>query len=389
MSGQHSIIPPSSAGIWGKPGGCTGWVSMAQMYPQPPEQAEAAVGEAMHQLGEKMIRRAMLGQTEPVEWIGVTTDNGTIITQDMVEAAQMYAEDVIPRIQAGGKDASYGCEDRVHAKQIHELSFGTVDSWLFSPSQARLTIWDAKFGHVEVEAYENWQGINYAAGLLEQLGINGIEDQNITVEIRIVQPFAYSSAGPIKKWVVRASELRGYFNILEANAAKALGPDAALQSGSHCRFCQARHACPAALKAGLQLFEVSAAPLPAELSTEATAVQLLILDRAYEQVKALRGAFQEQLKAKIKTGELGHHYSLEPAYGRRKWSMPNAEVFALGDMLGVDVRKEQEPITPAQAIKAGLSPDIVDTYSTTPSNGLKLVRDTGSKAKLVFGQPEE
>lgn len=382
----HSIIPPSSASIWGKTDGCTGWVGMAQAYPESPEAAaDGAEGEATHELGEKLIVRALStlpSSKDPVNWIGVKASNGALITQDMLEAAQLYADEVSGNIDPNVD--SYGLETKIKAPRIHELSFGTSDAWRYRSAVHELIIWDAKFGYIEVEAFENWQAINYAAGLFDELGIGGVSDQDLTVRIRIVQPFAFSPQGPVKEWVVKGSDLRGYFNILEANAAKALGVNAELHTGTHCRYCQARHACPAALAAGLSLWEVSAAPLPVELPPEALGLQLKIINRAVAQLKGLQTGYQEQIKALLKTGSPIPGWDTEPSFGRKAWAKPITEVVAMGDMMGHDLRKDGA-LTPNQAGKLGIDPSIITAYSSIPNSGQKLVETDGMEAGRIFG----
>ena len=123
---------------------------------------------------------------------------------------------------------------------VHSLNEGTVDCFLFDRTGGDLYLWDYKFGYLVVEAFENWQVINYTAGIVELFNIDGIEDQNITVHLRIVQPCAHHVDGPIRTWSVKLSDLRAYFNVLKSNAAIAMSNDSVIRSGSHCVYCTAR-----------------------------------------------------------------------------------------------------------------------------------------------------
>jgi hypothetical protein len=62
-------------------------------------------------------------------------------------------------------------------------------------------------------------------------------------------------------------------------------------------------------------------------------------------------------------------------------------VFAFGDAMGVELRKPQEPITPTQAVAAGLDRAIIDSASMTtrPDRGVELVKDDGQRARRAFG----
>ena len=63
--------------------------------------------------------------------------------------------------------------------------------------------------------------------------------------------------------------------------------------------------------------------------------------------------------------------------------MPAAEVFALGDMMGVDVRK---PVTPKQAIELGLDAEVSKAYTVIPKGEVKLVRQSSSAAARAFSE---
>jgi len=374
---EHSIIPPSSAGIWGKPDGCTGWVKMAQKYPESDEPSEdTAAGTASHEAGAKMIIRNSLAAFQ----VGDTALNGVVITPEMLEGAQLYASDVMDTKSAQKAPISYGIEKRIKAPSVHELSEGTPDMWLYNSGTQDLYIWDYKFGYLVVEAFENWQGINYAAGIIDELGLDG---QSITIHIRIVQPRGFHRDGPIREWTLSSFDLQGYVNTLAINARTALGPDATLHTGSHCRYCQARHACPEALKAGIGMYEMSAAPVPVDLSPEALGVQLSIITRAAEQIKALQSGYEEQVKALQKSGVVIPGWGLESTYGNKTWSRPVGEVFALGELFGKDLR-QKKAITPNQAVKLGIDEAVITAYSGCKRTGVKLIQDTGNKAKQIF-----
>jgi len=390
--GNHSIIPPSSAKIWGAPGGCTGWVVMSQMYPETEPNEEAIEGEASHEIGEKLIRYNAVGKisgNKASDFTGKTAENGVIFTDEMFEAAEIYANDVADVMRSAGVFGGpcLGIEQRIEAKKIHDLSFGTTDAFIFDRTTGHLYIWDYKFGYEIVEAFENWQAINYLAGIFELLGLdNGIADQHITVHIRIVQPRAHHRDGVIREWVTTGSDLRAHFNTLEMNAAEALGPNAKCRSGSHCRHCTARANCEAALTAGMRLYEVVTKPVPLELSPLAAGVQLSMIKRARKQLEYLESGFEEQIKGKIRKGITFPNWSVEQGMGRERWAKPVAEVIALGSLYGKDLKKPDDVITPNQARKKGMDADVIKSYSEKPKTGMILVEDNGDKAKRLFGE---
>lgn len=388
----HSLVPPSSAHIWGKPDGCTGWPLMAQMFPQADDggNGEDAEGTAAHEIGADIIKSYSLGQFNitPEMFVDKIAPNGVVYTEQMFEGALMYADDVGEVMRELGVFGGphFGIEQQMDISNVHQLCFGTPDMWLYKAEAFKLYLWDFKFGYIVHEAFEHWQMLCYLAGLVLKLNINGIIDQRIKVHIRVVQPRANHRDGPIREWIVTLSDLRGYFNQLHYAAHKALSNDAELRTGDHCRHCTARHACEPALAAGVGLYEVAGRPVPAELSREALGVQLAIIRRAIAQLEYLESGYEEQIKNMISRGERVPGWCTEVGKGRLAWNKPIAEVIALGDMLGKDLRKPQDAITPTQAIKAGIDKTVIDQYSSKPTRGLKVVPDTNrnNKAKQVF-----
>lgn len=382
--GEHSVIAPSSAHIFGPPNGCRAYPHMAAMFPQ--EETEAArIGTATHELGAQMISalaRAGLNCPKREEVVGTVAANSVIYDNEMYDGAEMYAQDVA-EVMRQTDCFNPHVEAKIYAARIHELSWGTTDCWLYSPKHAALYVWDFKFGHGVVEAFENWQSINYTAGILDQLQIDGISDQYLTVIIRIVQPRAYHREGPIREWKLKASDLRGYFNQLKLGVEESLGLDPVARSGPHCKHCPARHACGTALLGGWQLYEAATAPQPQLLSPEALGVQLAIIKRARKHLEAIETGYEAQVSSSIRSGNAVAGWSNEETLGRQKWNKPLAEVFKLGDLLGKNLRKETA-ITPKQAIKLGLDASLINAYSAQSHSGYKLVPDDTNKAQRIF-----
>lgn len=381
MSGDHSLIAPSSAGVWVH---CTAHPLMAACFPEP-ETEESREGTATHEVAARMIEAATGAATIP-DPVGTIAGNGVVITEEMYESAQMYADNVIGEMQRRGAFGGdcLGVEKRVYAGIIHSESWGTVDCYIFDRKTGELIVWDFKNGHLHVEAFENWQGINYVPGILERLGITGDQDEHIRVTIRIVQPRAFHRDGPIRDWTVKATALRPYWNDLYTKAHEALGPSPVATSGPHCRHCPARHACDAALTAGLTLYEAAAEPAPLELSVEALALQFTIVTRAIDQLKYLASGYEEQIASLIRSGARVPGYRVETGRGRTTWTVPIDEVVMLGDALGVDLRKAAA-VTPNQAKKLGIDETVIKAYSDKPITGVKVVRDeSAKKAREIF-----
>jgi hypothetical protein len=120
---------------------------------------------------------------------------------------------------------------------------------------------------------------------------------------------------------------------------------------------------------------------PAEASLE-----LRMARRAQKLLDARVTGLEEQILATLKRGERVPGWSVVHGSGRERWSRPAAEVLAVGTMMGVDVAKPVEPITPAQARKKGLDPGVVDAMSERPPGAAALVADDGAGLRAVFAQ---
>lgn len=360
---------------------------MVAQYPEE-ESEDTQAGEASHWLGETLIQMgAAMHVTPSVRdgLVGQAAPNGVIISDEMFEAAWEYANDVVREIKKY-PFAAWGVETRIKAPNIHAESFGTTDAYLYDVQDHRLIVWDYKYGYKIVEAFENWQGINYSAGLFDELGIDGLLDQKLRVDIRIVQPRAFHRDGAIRSWKVLGSDLRGYINILSNNAHEALSENAKTRSGEHCIYCNARHACQAALDGGLGMFEAVNKPIPAELAPEQLGTQLAIVKRARKQLEYLESGYEEQLKSLIRGGSNVPGWSVEQGVGNRQWSKPAEEILQLGDLMGVDLKEPIKPISPAQAEKKGVDAAVVAAYVERRQTGLKVVPDNNNKAKEVFSK---
>lgn len=388
MAGGHALLPPSSAHIWAG-GGCTGWLKMVQQHPEPEERPEADDGHAGHAIAAGIIAGYAVGRPAPEwpEFDGAVDPHGTPYTREMYDCAVLYADNVREAMMRHGVFAEpYLGVERWHpAGRVHSFAVaGTPDAYLFARSAMRLIVWDYKFGHDYVEVFENWQLICYVAALLDYFDIDGLLDQQLTVEFRVVQPRCYyASGGPVRTWTVKACDLRAHINTAAQRARESLSSDATLRTGEHCKHCPARHACPAALRAGTQLFEAATEPTPHDMDAFGVGHYLSVIKRARAHLESLESALEPVAYQMIRRGEAVPGWIAKPSMGREQWTLDDSAVFELGDSMGVNLRKTY-PKTPRQARDAGMDERLVNLYSKRESNGFKLIADDGTTAKKVF-----
>lgn len=379
MSGEHARLAPSSAPIWGAPNGCPGSVPMQAQYPEPEDSPEAMEGTAAHWYVTETLQGRDPGPVAP---------NGVPITAEMVDCAQGLLLDVRDTLQAH-PGAELAVEQRVFMPIVHEENWGTPDVTLVDRAQRWLGVWDYKYGHRYVDPARNLQICDYAIGKLQEVAPCK-EWPQWRVSLNIAQPRNYHASGPLREWQTTGAVLLDEIVPQLYHAAqKALGENPPLHTGPHCRDCTARHACPALQQAGAIAMDVSTYVHAVDLPPHAVGLELRQIDDAIERLKARQTGLEEHALGLLRLGQRVPFFTAEHTTGREKWTVPTAEVLALGDLMGVTgLQKPAEPITPKQARtvfgKAGVDASVIDAYAKRPRGALRLTRVDDNSAKLAF-----
>lgn len=372
----HSILAPSSAARRIQ---CPGSTMLEVAYPETETTPEAAEGEAAHWAASEMLAGRLVD-------VGQIAPNGVVLTQEMVEGADLYYDDVVSTLKPYGIAPHQGqIERQIAIPRVHPQSFGTPDYAVW-PRFGSLLVYDYKFGHRFVEVYENWQLIEYVAGLLHGILQQGYDDRNIDVTVKIVQPRAYHRSGPIRAWSFKASDIRAHINIASTAAHEALGHEPKQRVGPECRDCRARHACVTLQRATMRDLDEAGREQPLDLPPAALGLELKMLREGIRRLEARASGLEEQALAQIKRGVSIPGWAVEHGTGRQRWTKTPAEVLAVGQMFGIDLSQPVEPITPRQAVKAGLPAEMLTAMADTPRGGATLVADDGSKARAIFGR---
>lgn len=380
--GAHAFLAPSSAFRWVR---CALSASLEAAYPETEDSPSSLEGTAAHWAVQ------MLLQGTPAA-VDVQAPNGVAVTREMLEAAELVRDDIATTL--GPDWAKYLVIERpVQIPRVHPtLNWGTPDyrAWgRLNNGRLCLYVWDFKYGHGVVEAFENWQMTDYTAGLLDEAGIDGIQDQETVVEMIVIQPRAFHRQGPVRRWRVQASDLRANINRLANAASVATAPNPpATPTPEGCENCTGRHACEALRRSAYTAADKGQHYGALDLPPHALGLELRALKRAQALLDARVTGLEAQVSATIKRGTLVPFWYMDSVPGRLAWTKPAAEVFALGDMLGLDLRKPAEPITPTQAKAAAkvakVPGEIFDAYADRPPGAVKLTADDGSKARLTF-----
>lgn len=375
MSGQHSFLPPSGASAWKQ---CAAWPAMNALYPKD-DTPESLEGNAAH-----WVAWELLAGHRPVE--GNIDPAGIVITNEMIQGGELLVDTIFNTVPL---DSHLNVEKPVAIKRIHDSCYGTPDVWFYDKERFILYVWDYKFGHRFVDEFENDQGVCYVEGIIAELSIKlgipeGQLDQLITVEFTIIQPRCFHKGAPVRTWKVRADTLRGQVNQLANAATLTFDPVPTATTNTECTDCPGSHACAALQEAAYSDSEYAVTSQPVELTPQAAALELRIMERSLERLQARVEGLRENVAAYIKQGHRVPFWCVEQGYGRDQWNVPNEQVFGIGELYGVDL-SQRKPLTPKQAAKLGIDETVIKQYSTTPLGKIKLIPDNESDARRVFG----
>jgi hypothetical protein len=376
---EHAFLPPSAASSWSL---CAQWATMNAKYPREAS-AEATEGTAAHWCAWEI-----LASRECKE--GTAAPNGQIVTEEMLDAADLLVETIRMRIPA---------ISILHIEQLVPIpygngNFGTPDVWAVSTDRTHIEIIDYKYGHRFVDEWWNAQGLCYLAGIVELLSREwkigpGMMDQfDISVSFTVVQPRCYYKGKPVRTHTFKLAEARSHFNQLANMAEAATLREPVAMTNVHCIDCPGRHSCSALQLAAYSDAELSSARSAVDLSPQAAALELRFLSRSLERLEARVDGLKEMVIANLKAGRPISYFRLEPGFGRKAWKIPDAQVISIGELFGANLSKIGV-ITPTQAKKLGIDEAVIEENSFTPSTTMKLVAENPADARKVFGQSQE
>ena len=358
---EHAYLPPSSAHIWVK---CGAWADANQRNPHKLDVSSDASeeGTAAHWALAEVLHGRQVA-------VGLIAPNGMPLDAEMVESAEWAAGEVrklCPDVPNLLIEQTLPAGDT-----LGKFVWGTPDVQQRSVD-GTVRIVDYKYGHAHVDHIENWQMITYATLALDEIaeragvGRGGI-DQAVQLELSIIQPRCYMAA-PVRTWRINGAELRGYINNLVAATER---DDGGAVTGEHCRYCPGRLECQAFARAVGNALEVACTQPANDLPVPAKAVQLVMLRRAAALIKAAEAGLETHLLALAQMGADVPGFAVKHSSGRQHWTLPDADVVAVGSLLGLELGKVTA-ITPAQAGKAGMPVEMIEQYTQRAAGAASL-----------------
>lgn len=384
---EHAPLAPSSAPQWGH---CSG--SIAAQANIPDRESEATrEGTAAHWVMSETLlnhRDNRDGPRECVGYLGATDPQGLLIDDKMVEGAQMMVDDVLEVAHRFNGLPYLLIEHRVFMPKIHPQNWGTLDVGLYLPDRQLLFIWDYKHGHRETGP-GSLQFVDYLQGLCEKYQIDGLLDQQTRYVARVVQPYCYYAAGPVREQTGFLSDLRGQWNQLAMKAHEAFS-NPTLSTGLWCRDCKAVGTCSAARRAGYNFIDLVNEPYEMDRMRGADlAVERGILADGLAVAKARLEAIEDELHHRVTAGETDSGLTVETSAGRVEWTVAPGKARALAAQFGVDASKDAV-LTPAQTLAAApanvrpLLKQVMDKMTGRKAGKLKLVPADESRTARAF-----
>lgn len=357
------------------------------------ESEDARWGTAAHWLAEQMLQTFRQrvdcdGVTAGMALIDSPAPNGVIVNNDMFDAALTYYNVIVKVVGTDvHRKAMLNVEKRVGAASLDPDAWGTSDAMFYDDTTNTLHVWDLKTGHRSVSAYENRQLVGYGQAACES--IRGLEQVNPRLKLMIVQPRCYDGQGPVRSWTTTFTDLRALVNDLRYGIDCHHAGTAVVRAGDWCEYCPAIYKCPAVRDAAAHAADLSMAPVPHNPSDIALAYELEVLEAAESRLKDRKAALEAVMEARIREGAMIPGWRMTDRIGHNAWTQDPIE---MGDLFGVDLRADEKPCTPAEAIrrlkKIGLDETVISAYYGKPKIGVKLVRDDISRAAQIFSSGE-
>lgn len=356
---------------------CNGSFRAQQLHPPldvEPSQSRLE-GRACHEVAQRLFRNEPFG-----DMVGSLSKDGTVITDELFDAAREYFNEV------WGFCNTHGVLQHLHVEEPCPVPgysnwYCIPDAWVYVQETKVLRFWEGKFGHRIVDVVENWQMLIEAFSVIETHHL----DVDI-IEFVVVQPRGFTSEGTVRKWAVTPDELKSYRQQVNDTMLLVLDTAPLCTTGPHCLGCSARAHCDALQQQGYAAIDYVKSLQTHNLTGHGLGVELSLLERAQEMIKMRLSGLEEQALHEIKQGQHVTFYSAKTTYGRKRWKkdVPVEQVIMMGSLLGQDLKKAVELDTPAQCIKKGIDPSVVEQYAETPVTGIKLERVNERAIRSVF-----
>jgi len=364
MSSAHAKFSPSSYYRWST---CSGYFNLKAKHPEIRDvsSAYAAEGTRLHTVADNYLKTGAA--------LGPDSDK----LRDYVEYCR-------------GLPGKMLTEQRLSLEQVWPEFWGTADCVVYDAAGSTLHVIDLKTGAgVPVEVIGNEQLKIYALGAL--LSFPAFSATRVVATI--VQSSCYHPDGPIRSETYESVTLIDFWEDTYAAAKRTTDPDALLNPGAGCKWCDLSGVCPAigkrATALAQQVFKPiqSAQDLPALEKLAYTLTQIPVLESFIEGVR--KAAYQAACRGIKVPG-----YKLVEKRSHRKWDHDEtvtADMLEKQFGIAPDESYERSFKSPAQIEKMVDSKDKkrLAALIKTESTGSSLVRESDPRAEVIVTTAQE
>lgn len=307
---------------------------------------------------------------------------------EMVEAALVLTEHVAT-FAAGGSEIVVGAKlEAATGQTVSPLAYS-----VHRPSQT-VRLWGYDYGHRLHDPHGSYD----LAVHVDAIRIAHDLPSGWWAQVHMVQPRCYVRSPHVPSlglgerhvttWRVDfAATLPDMMGRLASALEAVASGRTATYTGEFCVGCPAAFRCEALLRASEIAVEAAGSRLPVDLDARAVSHALRTLRGSADRLKARLTALEAQARHMILRGDGVPGWTLEQGRGRRAWTLPDVVVIEIARGLGYDLAKPPEPITPTQALKAGLDEAIVQSMSAHEAGKATLAEVTETAIRRKMGTP--
>ena len=327
---------------------CPGSRALVEQMPAAPESEYAAEGSRLHHA----IHMILL--------------HGEKVSES--EGKLLFALNALNDIDPGN-ELEFVTEARVDFGSILPGVFGSCD--LIGRIRNRAIVLDWKFGDgVIVEPEENEQLLFYAAAAMRTEQVKWAFEGVDTIDLVIVQPPYH------KTWTTTVARVKDFERDLYKAVQASFTPDAKLNAGDHCRWCEAKPVCP--LVTG-QLERAIATKMNA-IDKEKLGNALAMAILAKEWAKSVEALAQDLLEK----GQAVPGWKLVPKRATRQW-VNERQALAAFEEMGLDPQTLTTLKSPAQIEK--IVKKLPDGLAVAVSSGNTIAPESDPRPEvLTIGQ---
>lgn len=353
---------------------CPGSVALVEQAPTRDKTDSSEDGTAFHHFAAHALTHA--GAHAP-SYVGEKAPNGIVCDAEMNDHAHAYAvllraqPDWLQRVEYPMHWGPGGAANDGQSWQVRVR----CDSVTWRPDILTLAVVDAKYGHRYVDPANNWQLLSQAIGACFAM--------NIAPERVILAVYQPRGPGEAFRHVeISGEELHQAYRRLCSQLNSLTDT---LVTSSHCLYCAGQPGCPAFERAAFAAVDVVMTGRNFDVTPATMRARLDMLDRAEELVKQYKQAIEGAALAELRAGKIVPGLSTKQTLGNTTWR--EGVTATQLRLLGNDFI-EEHPVTPAEAVRRGLSAENYKELTHRPPRGVKIVRGDGVKeAAKAFATP--